>query len=265
MNEFFTTDISYIVFRKCSASWRLSRHKFPFNDITYVIQGSARYTINGIDYDLSSGDLLYLPENSIREGVTFPDRAMHCFSIDFRLRNEKGEPVKLPFPIVSRIGNKRDIISMFHTLYYTWLHKQAGYIFKVHGLFLLILHRFYELIVTNSDSTAGDFRVKKVIRHIAEHYAEKPSVKKMAQLAGLNTSYFGSLFKKETGMSVNQYVTKTRIKNAENFLVSGEYRVEEVAAICGFSDVNHFYRHFKLIMGFPPSHCLPNRSDKARG
>jgi AraC-like DNA-binding protein len=240
----------------------MPRHKFPYTDITYIIQGSARYTINGIEYDLSAGDLLCLPENSIREGVTFHDRPMHCFSIDFRLRSENGALVKLPFPIVSRIGAKRDIISMFHTLYYTWRHKQTGYMLKTHGLFLLILHRFYELIVSNSDSTAGDFRIKKVIRHIAEHYAEKLSVEKMAQLAGLNTSYFGSLFKKETGMSVNQYVIKTRIKNAENFLVSGEYKVEEVAMICGFSDVNHFYRHFKLLMGSPPSYFLPNRSDK---
>lgn len=262
MHEFFTPDISYIIFRKCSPSWRMYRHKFPYSDITYVIQGNARYTINGVDYELSPGDMLCLPENSVREGITFSDRPMHCFSIDFRLRDEKGEPVKLPFPVVSRIGNKQDIISMLHTLYYTWSHRQTGYLLKVHGLFLLILHRFYELIVSNVDSSAGDFRVKKVIRHIAEHYAEKPSVKKMAQLTGLNTSYFGTLFKRETGLSLNQYIIKVRIKNAENFLISGEYKVEEVAALCGFSDVNHFYRHFKVIMGFPPSHCLPNRTGK---
>jgi AraC-like DNA-binding protein len=263
MKEMFVPEISYVVHRKCTPAWRLLRHKFSSCDLTYVIQGNARYIINGTEYDVTAGDLLYLPENCIREGITYPDRLMHCFSIAFHLRGINGEQIKLPFPIKSQIGLKQDIISMFHTLFYDWLHKQAGYALKANGLFLLILHRFYELIVLNTNSSEGDFRVKKIIRHIMEHYAEKSSVKQMAQMTGLNACYFGTLFKKETGLSLNQYINQTRIKYAKNFLSSGEYKVEEVAAICGFSDTNHFYRYFKMIMGYPPSLCLPKRTNMA--
>jgi AraC-like DNA-binding protein len=48
---------------------------------------------------------------------------------------------------------------------------------------------------------------------------------------------FDHLFKRETGMSIHQYINKVRTRNAENMLKSGNYKVEEIAEHCGLSDV----------------------------
>jgi AraC-like DNA-binding protein len=64
---------------------------------------------------------------------------------------------------------------------------------------------------------------------------------------------FELLFTKETGLTVNQYIMKTRIRNAEIMLQSGTHTVTEVADYCGYSDVIHFYRQFKTIMNISPS------------
>jgi len=50
-----------------------------------------------------------------------------------------------------------------------------------------------------------------------------------------------------------------RIRNAADMLASGEYKVSDIAEACGFTDVSHFYKQFKLIKGFPPSHSLPKK------
>ncbi|GHV88760.1 hypothetical protein AGMMS50267_11200 [Spirochaetia bacterium] len=76
-------------------------------------------------------------------------------------------------------------------------------------------------------------------------------------MVGLNAVYLDSLFKKETGATLHQYQIKVRIKNAENMLRSGKYKVNKVAEHCGYSDVLHFSRQFKSVMGFPPSKCIP--------
>ena len=81
----------------------------------------------------------------------------------------------------------------------------------------------------------------------------------MADSIGLHPTYFGILFEKTMGMSFNNYLTQTRVKNAENLLISGEYSVNDVAEACGFADVSHFYKHFKLAKGFPPSNCMPKK------
>jgi YesN/AraC family two-component response regulator len=84
----------------------------------------------------------------------------------------------------------------------------------------------------------------------------------MAELVGLETSYLGVLFKRETGDTLNQYLMKTRIRNAENILRSSQYgkiEVSKVAVQCGYEDIYYFSKQFKDIMGIPPSKYIPKK------
>jgi len=144
-------------------------------------------------------------------------------------------------------------------LSFAWLNKQPGYIIKSRGLFLQILHRFLELIIFKIDSSAGDSRITRAIRYVAAHYSERISVKMMAEMSGLNPTYFGFLFRQETGISFNRYLKQVRVQNAADMLASGEYKVSDIAEACGFTDVSHFYKQFKLIKGFPPSYSMPKK------
>jgi AraC-like DNA-binding protein len=254
-------DIGYLVFRKCTPLWKIKQKLRVFNywDLTYVIRGRARYTIDGDDYDLQAGDLLCFPPGHSREARTWPDNPMHCFSVNFSLNDLRGRPARLPFPLVSHIGEHEDIIHLFHELVFTWVDRQPLYLIKCRALFLLILHRLFELCI-NTDSAVMDYRISKIISHMAKHYAEKLSVRKMAEILGLNTVYFGALFKRETGMTMKRYLNHIRIKNAENMLRSGEYKVGEVAEHCGYTDIFHFYKQFKQFYGFAPSECIPKKN-----
>jgi AraC-like DNA-binding protein len=256
--------IDYVVYRKCTPAWNIYEQELKSWDFTYVIQGNARYTIDGESYMLAPGDLLCLPSGTVRKAVTWPGRLMHCFSVDFQLKDFKGRPAYLPFPVLSHLGLKDDIIRIFHELCFTWLEKQPGYAIKAAGHLLLILSRFYELIMYNTDSVSGDSRINKLITYIAAHYSEKITLKKMAEMLGLNCHYLGTLFKSGMGCTFNQYLIRTRIKHAENMLKSGEFTVQEAADIVGFSDSFYFYKKFKSIMGFPPSHCIPKRTGREK-
>jgi len=229
-------------------------------NLTYLVQGEARYTIDNQTVDLVPGSLLVLPRGSIRKGITYPDRLMHCFSVDFILQNAKNQDIAPPFPLFSMPGRQEDIVHLFHELSFAWLNKSPGYIIKSRGLFLQILHRFLELIVFSADSSAGDSRITRAIRYIAAHYSERLSVKMMAEVAGLNPTYFGKLFRQEMGVGFNRYLIQIRVRNAADMLACGEYKVTDIAEACGFTDVSHFYKQFKLIKGFPPSYSLPKSS-----
>jgi AraC-like DNA-binding protein len=148
---------------------------------------------------------------------------------------------------------------MFRELTVSWNERQPGYILKTRALLMLIIHRLSELIIHDVDSAPGDYRVNRVTRYIGAHYAEKITVKGLARQVNLDEDYFGHLFKRETGMTVHQYMTKVRVQNAENLLQTGGYKIHEVAELCGFSDIFHFYKSFKTLRGFPPSRCIPRK------
>jgi len=252
IEEDFFPDIKYVIFRKCTPAWKMPRQKLGACNLTYVIQGAAQYTINEETIDLEQGNLLVLPRGAIRRGISFPNRLMHCFSVDFMLLNPKNQETVLPFPPLSQPGRHEDVIHLFHDLSFAWQYKQPGYIIKARGLFLQILHRFLELVVYKNDGGITDSRIARSIQYLSTHFSERITVKMMAENAGLNPTYFGLLFKQETGISFNRYLIQMRIRNAEEMLASGEYKVGNIAEACGFTDTSHFYKQFRMIKGFPP-------------
>jgi AraC-like DNA-binding protein len=231
--------------------------KFLSWDITYLTGGSARYTFDGVDYELGEGDLICLPPGHVRAATTTPDNLMVCFSVDFRLKNLSDGVTQLPFPLVSHIGLHKELVHLFQELAYTWIDRQPGYIIKTQALFLLIVYQLYEILVYDNKAETTDYRIKKVTRYIMSHYTEKVSVSKMAAMTGLSIGYFGTLFKQETGMTMNQYLVRTRLKIAEEMLNSGKYKVNEVADCCGYSDLVYFYKQFKQAYRVSPSQCIP--------
>jgi AraC-like DNA-binding protein len=257
----FVPKIFYHVYRKCPPEWRLRPHLVDDYDITYVVKGRARYTLNGAVHELEAGDLLCLIDGVEKQAITYPDNLMHCFSINFNSKYPNAKIAPPVFPMVNHIGLRQDLIDLFRELTLSWSRQQAGYILKTRALLMLILHRLSEIILYNIDAASGDYRINKIIRHITMHYAEKLTVKNLADQVKLDTAYFGHLFKHETNMTVHQYITQIRVRNAENMLQSGHCKVYEAAEHCGFSDVFHFYKSFKALRGFPPSRCIPKDSE----
>jgi len=259
IDEEMTPTIHFVIFRKCTPAWIMPENKLGSINLTYIVEGAAQYTINNVTHDLVKGDLLVLPKGCVRRAVIFPDRLMHCFSVDFTLKNSRNYELPPPLPMKTSPGRHENIIHLFHELSFTWASKQPGYIMKSRGLFLQILHRFLEIIVYKTGPYTGDYRISRINNFITAHYSEHITVKMMAEMVNLNPTYFGVLFRQTMGMSLNQYLIHTRVTNAEHMLSSGEYKVGDVAEACGFTDISHFNKQFKQIKGFPPSHCMPKK------
>jgi AraC-like DNA-binding protein len=256
--ELLVPDIQYLVFRQCPVGWHLKPHLVSNYDITYVVKGRARYTVGQTLHEVSPGTLLCFSEGTRKAAVTYPDELMHCYSVNVILTNAAGQKVMPPLPAVSSIGIKGDIIRLFNDLVCTRLERQPGCALKCQGLLILLIHRLLELTVYQTNAPGNDSRIQRAARYIIRHYAERLTVKDLALAAGLNPAYFGVLFKRLTGFTVNRYIAVTRVRNAKNLLQSGGYRVSDVAEACGYCDVFHFYKQFKDITGVPPSRYLMN-------
>lgn len=94
--------------------------------------------------------------------------------------------------------------------------------------------------------------ITQCIDYIYNHLHEPIRVKNLATQVQLNESYLSTLFKKETGKSVSEYILSKRMEAAQNMLKFSDYSYAEIGAILAFSSQSHFIRVFRKQTGYTP-------------
>lgn len=119
------------------------------------------------------------------------------------------------------------------------------------SLHLEMVHK-YCLLVKNHSLKGYSFPVRKVLTQIDSDLTADLSLRTLAECSNVNPSYLSSLFKKETGMTLTEYVNKKRIEHAIFLLNTTSAQIQTIAQRCGISDVNYFTKIFKKQIGKTP-------------
>jgi len=94
--------------------------------------------------------------------------------------------------------------------------------------------------------------VWKVQRYIYNNLSKPLSLEELAKHVNLSVTYLCSLFKDETGQTINNYILDVRIRRAKLLLEATDMHINEIAAASGFSSSNYFIKSFKKITGATP-------------
>ena len=73
-----------------------------------------------------------------------------------------------------------------------------------------------------------------------------------------NASYLSNLFKRETGITLTNFINQQKIRLAAQYLKESQLSIAQVSERVGIQDVNYFTRVFKKHMGVTPSDFRKN-------
>ena len=105
--------------------------------------------------------------------------------------------------------------------------------------------------------------ITKAKNFIREHHTEDLSLPQVAQFANASPFYFCKLFKRTTGLSFTNFLSRVRIESSKNLLSNPQLRVSEIAYEAGFQSLTHFNRVFQKILGqSPPEYRLKVQDGK---
>ncbi len=95
--------------------------------------------------------------------------------------------------------------------------------------------------------------IQKAVRFIKLHYKEDCSISRTAEHVHMNTSYFSTLFKKETGVTYSHYVNQLRLDQAKVLLRNTNLKMIDIAQAVGINDSAYFSILFKKFFHISPS------------
>ena len=199
--------------------------------LQYMFGGRGFYEVGGRKYELSAGQIFYLPKDApVKYYADSRDPYYYAWvSLDGtdcpRLLNRTGltsaEPVRA-------------------------LDGAQGKLFELFGL----LCEGLEENLKPLDSAADQY-INVALHYIHGNFSQDLTVQQLADRLGLSRSYFCVLFRREVGMPPQQYLVRYRVSQACKLLEAG-YRVTEAGLECGFNSPSHFSAQFSLVMGMSP-------------
>ena len=95
----------------------------------------------------------------------------------------------------------------------------------------------------------GQDYIRAINQYIELNYANKISLNDIASHVMLSRNYVSSLFKRDTGMSLNQLLNQVRIQAAMTILQTENITAKDLFGRVGFSDEQYFCKTFRKLTG----------------
>lgn len=104
--------------------------------------------------------------------------------------------------------------------------------------------------------------VAEACQFVSRHLDRKISLEEVAEQLFMNPSYFSRLFKKETGETFIEYVTRMKMDRAKELLDQTGAPIGKICETLGYDNQSYFIKLFKTFSGVTP---VEYRSQQKRG
>ncbi|QWQ38866.1 AraC family transcriptional regulator [Gemella sp. zg-570] len=112
--------------------------------------------------------------------------------------------------------------------------------------------RGYSILVDKEKYKDKQPVVRNCIAYINEHIREKINLDNISSELDVNKSYLSSVFNREMGYSIVDYIHEKRISNAQYLLKNTDFSISEIADYIGYFDTSYFIRIFKSLVKSTP-------------
>lgn len=291
MNNSFINSIRfnflYIDRYSFGKSWVYPESYLPYGMLRYVIKGNAIFFIDGKEFEVKEGDIVYLPVGCKLSCHALNDE-FSFYSIRFAtsVNYDGGDLLTDYFHIPTVIHDINNEGRMyFEKMYKCIKTDHDSRMFWVRGYLELIIGYVIdkgkrnididrkELIGeeefslerikkrTRKSDVSLDPRIQVVVDYIILHPTEQYTISKMSRMAELSESRFRTLFKQQVGKNPLVYLNEIRVMTAaRKLLVSGD-NISDIAYEVGYEDANYFSRIFKKYFCITPKQYRDNAKE----
>lgn len=249
-------------------------HKHDFFEFVYTLKGKCTHYIDGTEYNVKHGDLLFINRNQTHAytpsaGNEFVNILINPEFIAMELMNTESlitlfshsmfdefEAIDTFFSqCVHFIGTERtEIDTIIDILLREYKEKSIGYKSVMQGCIRILFSKMLRALQKKELSPVQESNelIEEIKNYIDENFDRKITLSEIAEKSFYNPIYFGNLLKKHFGKSFSTYIKEKRISKAAQLLKTTDKSVDEVMILVGYNDKKLFYSHFKETYGTTP-------------
>lgn len=267
---------TFVVHQYSIDEWEAKPHNHNYFEIIFIEKGYGYHTINGIRFPYKENDIFLLaPEDThhfeiekrtnftyfkftellFSSKVNLPDRKYWLQRIEQLLH----QPNIIPGDVISH-EEDRSIIWDIHNVVLEEFKNEKVYYQEIISnaistILSIIVRNISEKYTSNQKNIpVGHTKIDLILSHIRQHVYDNDLTKInfLANKFNMSQSSISTYFKRKTGESIHQYVTKYKMKLVEYRLQHTEFTIAEIAYQLGYTDESHLTKTFKKHFSMSP-------------
>jgi len=245
-----------------SALGRVAVHWHDFYELVFVIAGTARHVLNGVEQIVKPGSVFLLTPTDFHELIPTSDEALTCYNVVIDANAAERELDEL---LPSRTGWPPAVVESFDEaepdFRRLWDESVAGRPGSA-ALMAAVLRCILIELIRRRDPTSGaaeheppgaQAEIRRAVLYVDRHFREPLTLAAVAAQAHLSPNYFSERFRQSTGTPFQAYLQQRRLRFARSLLVSTDLGVTEVCHAAGFNSLSYFGRAYRRRYGEAPS------------
>lgn len=249
-------EVSYI--GKHTFSLDIPIHIHDSWEFIYCTSGTGTLFFKDNEIEYKEGDVAIIPPN-------FPHSNNSSTGFTNIYINMNNASLTYKEPLIISDDASRHILDAFNSLHYYYYSNNPRKSLIISSLGMLIVTYF----VAHQEASGVSAIVQKIEANILENFADcYYNLNDYLRQFHFNNDYIRKLFKRELGVTPNQYLIDKRLQTSADLLNSLSHdsnNISSVAIVCGFKDPLYFSRMFKKKYGVSPTEYAKNNEANKKG
>jgi AraC-like DNA-binding protein len=243
-----------------------------FFELIYILSGSGRHLINNSVLNYEPGHMfLVTPQDSHGFNIDTPTEFFFLRFNDVYLKNNVmlknniqqlkmllGNANNRPGCVLRNEADRRLAVNAIQGL----IHEQATkdtcwekITYQLVNTVIVLVARNIRKNLTEDLKAGREDKASDILQYIQANIYNPDNIKaeNVSRTFGISLSYLGRYFKKQTGKTMQEYISHYKMRLIENRLQHSKMRISEIVDELGFSDESHLNKFFRKQKGVSPS------------
>ena len=254
-------DFKNVERRRFKSGWELSGGVINSNRLILVIEGDIEYEIEWVRTRIGAGTQLFVP-GWVRRRWRVSRRSrceiLWCeFATDFFARDLSALFVRNPEDFALEVATLERMRRIWAG---TAIQMDPGPLLQLEGELKGSLARFWPEAEAATPAGGRNVSRRKVhpevraaLTWLDQNFRREDALQSFYSSLTLSDNHFRVLFREATHSTVQEYLTRLRLRLARHLVHQTPWAMKRIAVECGYRDPLFFSRHYRLFWGIAPS------------